>query len=140
VVIQAYNVDDYSLQAVLTHDYTGFYRQEIAMRQKLWLPPFCHIGMVILSCILPDPLEKAGCSVSDYLAKQADAYAGLVISEAMPAPIPLLGGRHRMRILVRHAQVRILKDLLASLLDTLQKPLVAADVDIVVDIDPGSMV
>jgi primosomal protein N' (replication factor Y) len=140
VVIQAYNVDDYSLQAVLTHDYAGFYRQEISMRQKLWLPPFCHIGMVILSCAMPDVLEKLSRGVSDFLVKQAETYAGIVISEVMPAPMPLLSGRHRVRILVRHTQVRVLRELLSSLLDTMQKPLAASDADIVVDIDPGSMV
>ncbi len=140
VVIQAYNVDDYSLQAVLTHDYAGFYRQEAAMRQKLWLPPFCHIGMVMLSAALPDMLEQAGRNAVDFLGKQAEAYNGLLVSECMPAPIPLLAGRHRMRILTRHAQTRALKEVLTALLDTLQKPLAVMDVDIVVDIDPGSMV
>ena len=140
VVIQAYNVDDYSLQAVLTHNYEGFYKLEIAMRQKLWLPPFCHIGMVMLSSVLPDILEQGSRNAADFLLKQSETYEGLLVSKCMPAPIPMLGGRHRMRILTRHAQTRVLKELLTVLLDTLQKPLAAMDVDMVVDIDPGSMV
>lgn len=140
VVIQAYNVDDYSLQAVLTHDFTGFYRQEIAMRQKLWLPPFSHIGMIMLSGISLDALEQASCTVVDFLGKKAEGCNGLLVSESMPAPIPLLSGRHRMRILTRHIQTRVLKEILTDVLDSLQKPLAAVDVDIVVDIDPGSMV
>ncbi len=140
VVIQAYNVDDYSLQAVLTHDFEGFFRQEIALRKKLWLPPFSHIGMILVTSPAQEKAEEGSRQVSAWLENQVPGTPGLLTASGMPAPIPLLGGRHRMRILVRHVQVRVLKQVLTSLLDVWQKPLASRETDVTVDIDPGSMV
>ena len=140
VIVQAYNVDDFSLQAVLSHDYEGFYRQEIALRQRLQLPPFTHIGLILVTA----PDQKAGEAGAQLVARHLDTPAiagvkGLQLSDPMPAPLPLLNGRYRFRIIVRHPTVRVLQDLLGDALEKCRKPLAEMDADLTVDIDPGSM-
>lgn len=139
VVVQAFNVDDYSLQAVIKHDYEAFFQQEIAMRQKLQLPPFCHIGMVMLTCAAQAGVEEGNRLVGNYLNGIAENVPGMLLASGMPAPIPMLNGRYRYRILLRHTSVRVLQEQLSRLLDACRKPLAAIHTDLSVDIDPGSV-
>ena len=46
VLIQAYNIDDYSITAAANHDYAEFYRNEITVRQALYCPPFSAMCVV----------------------------------------------------------------------------------------------
>lgn len=139
VIVQAFNVDDYSLQAVLAHDYEGFYAQEIAMRQKLWLPPFCHVGLVMLTGETQKGVEAANRLLNTHLRAIAEQVPGLMVAEGMPAPLAMLNGRYRYRALLRHVSVRVLQTQLSALLETCRKPLATHKADITVDIDPGSV-
>lgn len=139
VIVQAFNVDDYSLQSVLTHDYEAFYQQEISMRQKLWLPPFCHVGMVMLSGETAKSVAEANRIVGAHLNQHAGGIAGMIVAEGIPAPIPMLNGRYRYRALLRHVSIRVLQTQLGKLMDDCRKPLAALKTDLSVDIDPGSV-
>ena len=44
VVLQTFQPEHYAIQAAASHDYTGFYRQELAYRQRLGYPPFSHLA------------------------------------------------------------------------------------------------
>jgi primosomal protein N' (replication factor Y) len=46
VLLQAFNVDHYVIEAATRHDYIGFYNNEIAIRKKLMYPPFCFIAII----------------------------------------------------------------------------------------------
>ena len=43
VIIQTYTPHHPAVQAARTHDYDGFYRQEIAFRRKHWYPPLSQL-------------------------------------------------------------------------------------------------
>lgn len=43
VMVQTYTPHHYAIQAARTHDYDAFYRQEIAIRRQLRLPPFTRL-------------------------------------------------------------------------------------------------
>jgi primosomal protein N' (replication factor Y) len=43
VVMQTFMPDHYAIQAAAGHDYTGFYRRELAERRKLGYPPFARL-------------------------------------------------------------------------------------------------
>ena len=139
VIVQAFNVDDYSLQSVLAHDYEGFFAQEIMMRQKLWLPPFCHVGLVMLTAETQKGVTAANQQVNAFLRTAVARVPGLMVAEGMPAPLPMLNGRYRYRALLRHVSVRVLQSQLSELLDACRKPLAALKADMTVDIDPGSV-
>ncbi len=46
VILQVFNSDHYVIEAAKKHDYIGFYNRELAIRKKLFYPPFCFIAMV----------------------------------------------------------------------------------------------
>jgi primosomal protein N' (replication factor Y) len=43
VVLQTFMPDNYAIQAAAGHDYSGFYRRELAERRKLGYPPFSRL-------------------------------------------------------------------------------------------------
>ena len=47
--IQAYNIDDYTIQCAAEQNYEKFYENEILIREALCYPPFYHIGFVNFS-------------------------------------------------------------------------------------------
>lgn len=50
VVLQTYQPEHYSIACAANQDYTGFYEQELAMRQMLQYPPVSNIlGVLVLS-------------------------------------------------------------------------------------------
>lgn len=49
VVLQTYNPDHYAIRYAKNHDYEGFYKTELAMRQKAQLPPFSTFVQIMFS-------------------------------------------------------------------------------------------
>lgn len=43
IIIQTFNPNHYAIKLVKNHDYVAFYNSEIAIRKKLFYPPFCFI-------------------------------------------------------------------------------------------------
>ncbi len=141
VLVQAYNLDHYCLQAVIHHDYEGFYHQEIALRQQLNLPPFYHVGVVLVSSKEITDAENLIQKVYRYLRDAANftETAPFMLSEPLPAPISQMNGRFRFRIILRHRSVRTLLSVLNILQETFSKETSGKEVHMGVDIDPGSM-
>lgn len=46
VLLQTFNSDHYVIETVKNHDYIGFYKKEMAIRRKLYYPPYCFISMI----------------------------------------------------------------------------------------------
>ena len=68
VIVQAYNIDDYAIQTAILQDYEAFYQKEIAMRKLMYTPPFCHIGVIMVSGEDPDDARECmGCRRKSYM-------------------------------------------------------------------------
>ena len=46
VIIQTFNTDHYVIECAKKHDYIGFYKREMAIRKKLFYPPFCFVATI----------------------------------------------------------------------------------------------
>jgi primosomal protein N' (replication factor Y) len=46
VLLQVFDSSHYVIETAKNHDYIGFYNREMAIRKKLFYPPFCFIAMV----------------------------------------------------------------------------------------------
>lgn len=98
VIIQTYSPDHYSIMAARTHDYTGFYRGEMELRQSLEYPPFSRLVRIVVS----GTDETKVIHASDYLEKifrELAAGMDLGIAEPVlgPAPAPLARIKRRYR-------------------------------------------
>lgn len=102
VVVQAYNIDDFSIKCASNHDYEGFYEKEIAIREKLDYPPFTNIGIVLLSGNLDKMVYDVSCSVNREL-KDIFKKEGWNVTVLGPsrAPVSKINGKYRWRILIK---------------------------------------
>lgn len=106
VIIQTYSPEHYSIVCAASHDYEGFYQQEIESRRRLGYPPFSHIINIVAAA----PTEPAAVrainavveGVYDALGGQEGTErAGIEILGPSPAPIVRLRGRYRWRVALK---------------------------------------
>ena len=129
VVIQTYHPDHYAIQAALANDDAGFAAEEMRFRQVFHYPPFTRMVHILVQH--PDR-EKGhdlirqlhGQLIRHPLAKHA-RFAG-----PAAAPLERLRARWRFQMLIRSADRRVLKKMLA---DSLPSPLPG---EVIVDVDP----
>lgn len=70
VLLQTFNCDHYVIENVKNHNYIDFYNNEMAIRKKLFYPPFCFIAMIrILSKDYEYGFEVSK-KIGDYLRKK----------------------------------------------------------------------
>jgi primosomal protein N' (replication factor Y) len=102
VIVQTYNPEHYAIQAAAQHDYTEFYRQELAYRRQLNYPPFSRLVALRFShedarrCRVE--AERLGRWLADEI-RRLDLPADLI----GPAPcfFSRVAGRWRWQIVVR---------------------------------------
>ena len=138
VILQAYNVDDYAIQAAMTQDYEAFYQKEIAMRQQLFSPPFCHIGIIVVSGENPLDAKKSLERIRDKVLVQNQDIPGFQCSDILPSPVFIIRNRSRWRIIIKMTSINHLVRLMNEVLDAFMK-LKVRGTDVSVDIDPASM-
>jgi len=140
VIIQTYNPDHYALQRVLTHDYTGFFADEVAFRRELNYPPFSRL--VHLRLEGPKPLEIEGKAkrLGEWLREECRrnvrSYPDIEVLGPAPAPIVKLRGRFRWQILLKGKLSAPLLALAAGAQARLPRTALAR---LHVDVDPYNM-
>lgn len=127
-VIQTYSPGHYVIQAAASHDYSAFFRQEIAHRAEQQYPPFSQLGRLLFSHYSD---EKA-MHEAEMLAARLDDLrqtTGADIDLFGPAPAyhRIVRNRYRWQIIVRGSDVS--KFLAAAAIPTRWE----------VDIDPQSL-
>ncbi|PHR57428.1 MAG: primosomal protein N' [Robiginitomaculum sp.] len=96
-LIQTHMPEHEALEALADGDREGFIAAELAMRELLGLPPYGKLAAVIISA--PDA-NKADEFARKFLAKAPRA-EGIEIMGPSEAPIAILRGRHRRRLLIK---------------------------------------
>ena len=133
VIVQTYAPDHYAVLAAKTHDFEGFYRQELKARKELGYPPFSSLVRLLLSGGREDDAAGAAERLAALLLSQVEVLG--------PAPCPLspLRGRFRWQVVARH-------DSLEKLLTTGREALayhrdspLADTVRLSVDIEPQNL-
>jgi primosomal protein N' (replication factor Y) len=95
VLIQTHLPEHPVMQALAAGDKERFYAEELAERRHGGLPPFGRLAAVIVSG--RDPHEVRG--FAGLLARDAPNGPGLRVLGPAPAPLAVLRGRHRQRLL-----------------------------------------
>jgi primosomal protein N' (replication factor Y) len=143
VIIQTYQSDHYTLKHVTTHDYRGFYEEEIAQRREIDYPPFSRIVLIEFR----GKEEEETMRHAEAFGRSVRRHAGgLLTLGPAPAAVSRLKGLFRWHLVVKspktadpsgHALHAAMRSALASYQSS---PLGRArSVRIVVDVDPVSM-
>ena len=96
-LLQTYAPEHPVLQALKAGDRDGFIAAERELRQLSAMPPFGRLAAVILSSEKPDVLD----AYARALAAAAPVTDGVEVYGPADAPLALIRGRRRKRLLVR---------------------------------------
>jgi len=129
-LVQTYMPEHPVMQAIITGDRDAYIEEEIRLRQAGALPPYGRLVAIIVSARDKELAEKVARTIADRrpLAER------IVVLGPAEAPIALVRGRYRWRLLVRSQRdvdvQAYLRDWFADL------PEFKGDVRISVDVDP----
>jgi len=128
VLVQTHDPEAPVIAALVSGDVAGFYAAETEARREAAMPPFGRLAAIIVSA------EDAGEAetVARRIGHAAPRQEGMAVFGPAPAPLAMLRGRHRQRLLVHAARSLdvqdVIRDWLAGI-DWSAKARVAVDVD-----------
>lgn len=130
--LQTYHPDHPVMQAMVKGDSEAFYAHELEMRKQAELPPFGRLAALIISANEHDvAFDYARRLLS--VAPKAD---GLKLFGPVDAPVAMVRGRHRVRLLAQGPRDLDLSGYVRFWLSQADKP--RGNLQVRVDIDPMS--
>ncbi|MDE0702263.1 MAG: primosomal protein N' [Rhodospirillaceae bacterium] len=131
VILQSWRPDHPVLQAIAAGDRDGFIAAEKAARERYGMPPYGRLAAIVVSGRQAGAVRQAAAA----LGRGAPAQDGLQVLGPTPAPLALLRGHFRHRLLVKAARSVNLQDYIRRWLLRTPQP---GGIRIKVDIDPYS--
>jgi primosomal protein N' (replication factor Y) len=131
-LVQTHAPDHPVMAAIIAGDAQAFYAREIAERRAALLPPFGRLAAILVSGE-DGPATKAHARA---MARAAPREAGVVVLGPAEAPLALLRGRFRWRLLVKAPREFDLQGYLRAWLT--RAPKETGSLRVVVDVDPQS--
>ena len=130
-ILQSWQPDHPVLRAIADGDRDGFLAEEKAARKRYGMPPYGRLAAIIVSGRRAEAVEQA----AQALGRHAPVQDGLSVLGPTPAPLALLRGYFRHRLLVKAARTVNLQDYIRRWLSRTRQP---GGIRIKVDIDPYS--
>lgn len=129
VFIQTHSPSAQVMQALITGDAEAFYEAETEARRDAGAPPFGRYAAIVVSS------EEQACAheVARAVAQSAPRVDGMAVYGPAPAPLAMLRGRHRYRLLVHARRALDVQDVIRDWLGGLDWP---AKARVTVDVDP----
>jgi primosomal protein N' (replication factor Y) len=100
VVIQTLQPDHYSLKHVITHNFTGFYQEELEYRRELYYPPFSRIVLLEFSGERENEVQHHAMKFAEFLAMHNQQKKFIILGPA-DAAIPKIKNVYRKHVLVK---------------------------------------
>ena len=101
VVVQTFVPDHYALAPVGSHDFEGFYREEIGHREALGYPPFGQLTRIVVHAEEEEHARKGIEAVARAAQAMIPKGARLEVLGPAPAPLARLRGRYRFMCLIK---------------------------------------
>jgi primosomal protein N' (replication factor Y) (superfamily II helicase) len=131
VYIQTHEPAAPVISALVGGDAEGFYAAETEARREAAMPPFGRLAGIIVSS---EDLNEAA-ETARLIGRTAPKVENMAVFGPAPAPMAMLRGRHRQRLLVHAARSLDVQDIIREWLGKLDWP---RGVRVAVDVDPYS--
>ena len=131
-LVQTYQPEHPVIAALLSGDADRFYEEEIWAREAAGLPPFGRLAALIVSAEEREKAEAHG----QALARVAEPPAGVIVLGPAEAPLALVRGRWRFRLLVKTERGIDVQSYLRDWLARGPKP--RGNLKVAIDVDPQS--
>jgi primosomal protein N' (replication factor Y) len=129
VVLQTFSPEHPVMQALLSNDLGAFMAAEAEMRKPGHWPPFGRLAALIVS----SEDEPTALRLARDLGAAAPVAEGVQVLGPAPAPLAMLRGRHRQRLLLKARRAIALQPLLREWLARVPVP---GNARLQVDVDP----
>ncbi|MDO4569527.1 MAG: primosomal protein N' [Planctomycetia bacterium] len=146
VLVQTYQPENEAIDFACRHDYSGFARYALPLREKLFYPPFGFLARVVIRGTKEDETltcaqeikRKISAEIQTLRKSRGTLGADLAFRVLGPAPcpIPKLRDFYRFHIQAHAPDRSILRDALARVQAETKTP---EDVQWIVDLDPYGM-
>ena len=133
VYIQTHSPNAPVMKALVSGDAEAFYAAETEHRREAGAPPFGRFAGIVVS----SEDQAAALETARLIGRAAPATDGMEVYGPAPAPLAMLRGRHRFRLLVHATRGLDVQDVIRAWLGSVDWP---AKVRVVVDVDPYSFV
>jgi primosomal protein N' (replication factor Y) len=131
VLVQTHEPSAPVIEALVSGDAESFYAAETQARREAAMPPFGRLaGIVVSSEELAEASEAART-----IGRAAPRVENMAVFGPAPAPLAMLRGRHRQRLLVHAARSLDMQEVIREWLGKLSWP---RGVRVTVDVDPYS--
>jgi primosomal protein N' (replication factor Y) len=131
VYIQTHSPGAQVMQALITGDADAFYEAETEARREAGAPPFGRYAAIVVS----SEEQVAAHETALLVGRSAPRVDGMAVYGPAPAPLAMLRGRHRYRLLVHARRALDVQDVIRDWLASVDWP---AKVRVTVDVDPYS--
>ena len=133
VLVQTHDPEAPVIAALVSGNVPGFYAAETEARREAAMPPFGRLAAIIVSS--EDKAEAE--AVARRIGAAAPRIDDMAVFGPAPAPLAMLRGRHRQRLLVHAARALDVQQVIRDWLGGVDWP---AKVRVAVDVDPYSFV
>ena len=131
-LVQTYMPEHPVMQAIIAGDREAFLEREIMQRQQAMLPPFGRLAALIISAKSKEMAEVFAREV----VRKAPAARAIEVLGPAEAPLAIVRGRYRWRVLVKAPRETDLQSYLRLWLSV--APAAKGDLRMIVDVDPYS--
>jgi primosomal protein N' (replication factor Y) len=131
VLVQTHDPSARVIQALVGGDAEGFYAAETDARREAAMPPFGRLAAIIVS----SEDQAQATAAARMIGRAAPARDNMAVFGPAPAPLAMLRGRHRFRLLVHAARAVPVQEIIRDWLGGLHWP---RGVRVSVDVDPYS--
>jgi len=143
VVIQTMQPQHYSLKHVLTHDYAGFYAEELAYRREVHYPPFSRIVLLEFKGKQEELVHSRASQYAEFLRKERGDSPYDVLGPA-DAAIPKIRNLFRKHIVIKSYREKdpggsTLRNVLMRARQSLDSSASKTGVTASIDVDPQGM-
>ena len=131
VLVQTHDPHAPVIAALVSGDAPGFYGAETEARRDAAMPPFGRLAAIIVSAEDKTEAEAVARRIGHAAPKSDD----MAVFGPAPAPLAMLRGRHRQRLLIHAARKLDVQDIIRDWLGQLEW---SNKVRVAVDVDPYS--
>lgn len=139
VVVQTYSPEHYSVVNAQNHDYSGFFQEEIELRETLDYPPFCSLVRVVFTAKDEQKLIREAHGVAGVFKSVLENSAeGYQLLGPAPAPLSRIRNRFRWHLALKGPETARLLELVKQGVSAWSS-LAPGDVQMSIDVEPQVM-
>jgi primosomal protein N' (replication factor Y) len=140
VIVQTFAPEHYAIQHAQTHDFHGFYDEEIVSRKRLGYPPAVRLAAMRFEARDPQAVEQFCQAFATLLRPCVRAAEGVTLLGPAPAALAKLNNRYRWHLLLKAPNARRLHEVIERSLQALRQAAIPRHgVRLMVDVDPVNL-